>query len=284
MSNNPSIFPENTTNPRVFIVSGPSGVGKSTLIQKVLDRVPDLQLSVSLTTRKKRANEVEGKHYHFVDKIAFERMNNQGAFLEWAVVYDNYYGTSHQNISDILAQNHHALLDLDTQGAMGIKRTCEGAVLTFIMPPDMETLKNRLRGRGSETEESLEKRMAKAEHEIGHKDQYHHVIVNAQLEEAVEAFVTVINQERERPVKFTKIATSDNEAIANTTEKAVQYALERFKGDNTIQNLEDDVKNALRLELEDVIRQRLESVLNKDLHRIVKESYQVFQNNPPKPV
>ena len=152
--------------PLVVVVSGPSGVGKSTFISAVLREIPALRLSVSPTTRQGRPGEVEGKHYLFVDRKTFEEKIAAGEFLEWAEVYAEYYGTTGEQIKTILEDGHRALLDVDTQGAMNIKENCTGAVLVFIEPPSLEELEKRLRGRGTENEESLARRISKAKHEI----------------------------------------------------------------------------------------------------------------------
>lgn len=269
-------------HPRLFIVSGPSGVGKSTIIRRVLQQEPGMRLSVSLTTRPKRPGEVEGTDYYFVTPQNFEAMIGEGEFLEWAKVYDHYYGTSRSHIEGILASNHHALLDLDTQGAMQIKERFSGMVLVFIKPPDMASLEARLRNRGSESPETLAKRMAWAEHELSFADQYDHVIVNDHIDDAVRAFLHVISAEKERSVPFLAIGNHEP-ALAEAlpaeavTGKAVRYALERIDREALVRTLNDEVRQALRQELEGLIRDRLAAVLERDLGRIVQETYRVFR-------
>jgi guanylate kinase len=261
---------------RVFIVSGPSGVGKSSIIQKVLEQRPEIRLSVSTTTRKARPNEVDGTHYHFVDVATFERTIAAGGFLEWARSYDNYYGTGLREIARIHGAGCHALLDVDTQGALQIQAAYSGAVYVFIKPPDLDTLEDRLRGRGTETEDVLQKRLARAEQEIARAEKYQYVLVNHVVDDAVREFLAIIDREKERPVHFTKLARPaavPADAVAFTADKAARYALERIDREALVQSLEAEVKTALRGELETLIRERLERVLTHDLPRIVEEAY-----------
>jgi guanylate kinase len=187
---------------RVFVVSGPSGVGKSTLIREVMRQDPELRLSISSTTRSPREGEQDGRDYYFVERAEFERMIEAGAFLEWAQVYDNYYGSSRSHVERILAAGQHAMMDVDTQGAMNIKKLCSGAVFIFIMPPSIKALEERLRDRRSETEESFQRRMAWAQHEISFKDQYDYVIANDSVEHAVSEFRRVLESEKRKNVPF----------------------------------------------------------------------------------
>ena len=258
-------------SPRVFIVSGPSGVGKSSIIHEVLARRPEVRLSVSTTTRPPRPNEADGVDYRFVDKATFQRQIEAGGFLEWAQSYDNYYGTGVSEIERILADGCHALLDVDTQGALQIQRAYRGAVYIFIRPPELNALEARLRGRGTESEEVLRKRLARAEQEIALAGKYDHVLVNHVVEDVVREFLAIIDREKERPVPFAKIANIPPAAVTFTAEKAARYALEHIDREALVQSLETNVKTALRDELEGLIRERLERVLRNDLARIVKE-------------
>ncbi len=263
------------TKPRVFIVSGPSGVGKSSVIRAALEQRPTLRLSVSTTTRPARAGEVDGRDYHFVDTATFEQAIADGGFLEWARSYDNYYGTGVREIERILQAGCDALLDVDTQGALQIQAAFTGAVYVFIKPPSLADLEQRLRGRGTETEAVLQKRLARAEQEIGHADKYDHVIVNQVVEDAIGDFIAIIDREKERPLEFAKTVNLSSEALLNTAEKAAQFALERIDRNALVRTLEADVKGALRIELEALIRERLERVLREDLPFIVEETYRV---------
>jgi guanylate kinase len=261
------------STPRVLIVSGPSGVGKSSVLRAVLARRPDVQMTISTTTRAPRPGETDGVDYHFVDTATFERTIAAGGFLEWARSYDNLYGTGVREIERILAAGGHALLDIDTQGALQIQAAYRGAVYLFIKPPDLATLERRLRGRNTEAEDVLRKRLDRAEQEIAHADQYDYVLVNHVVEDAVREFIAIIDREKERPVSFERIAFMPADAVTMTADKAARYALERMSQDALVQSLEADVKTALRGELEGLIRERLQRVLREDLPRIVEEAY-----------
>ena len=261
---------------RVFIVSGPSGVGKSSIIHQVLAKRPEIRLSVSTTTRPPRPGEVDGVDYHFVDTATFERTIAQGGFLEWARSYDNFYGTGVREIERIHGAGCHALLDVDTQGALNIQAAYSGAVYIFIRPPDLATLESRLRGRGTEAEEVMQKRLARAAQEIALSDRYQYVLTNHVVDDVVREFLSIVDREKERPVHFAKLArpaTVPADAVALTADKAARYALERMDREALVQSLEAEVKTALRGELEALIRERLERVLRSDLPRIVEETY-----------
>lgn len=261
------------STPRVFIVSGPSGVGKSSIISEVLARRPEMRLSVSTTTRPPRPGEVDGEHYHFVDVATFERLIAEGGFLEWARSYDNYYGTGVREIERIFASGCHALLDVDTQGALAIQAAYTGAVYVFIRPPDLATLEARLRGRGTESEEVLRKRLDRAEQEIALAGRYDYVLVNHIIEDVVGEFLSIIDREQERPVNFSRIGAVPADAVAATADKAARYALEHIDRESLVHSLESEVRSALRGELEALIRERLSHVLENDLPRIVEEAY-----------
>jgi len=260
---------------RVFILSGPSGVGKSSIIHKLLEQRPDVRLSVSATTRQPRPGEVDGRDYHFVETADFERMIEQDGFLEWARSYDNGYGTGVREIERIHGAGCHALLDVDTQGALEIQAGYSGAVYVFVKPPDLATLEARLRGRGTETEGMLRKRLARAEQEIGRADRYDHVLVNHVLDDVVRDLSAIVERETARPVPFAKRATAPADAVATAADKAARYALERIEREALVQSLEGGVKRALRGELEGLIRERLERVLRQDLPTIVEEAWRV---------
>lgn len=260
-------------HPRVFIVSGPSGVGKSSIIHEVLRLRPNVEMTVSTTTRAPRPGEEDGVDYHFVDRATFERQIGEGGFLEWARSYDNYYGTGVHEIERICGAGRDALLDIDTQGAIQIQSRFRGAAYIFIMPPDRNTLERRLRGRGTETEDVLQKRLARADHEMSHAHRYDFVLVNRVVDDAVRDFLAFIDREKERPVTFDKIVAFPPDAVAHTANKAARYALERIDRDALVQTLEAEVKDALRDELEALIRERLERVLRDDLPTIVEEAY-----------
>jgi guanylate kinase len=264
------------TTPRVLIVSGPSGVGKSSIIHRVLAQRPEVQLSVSTTTRPPRPGERDGVDYHFVETAAFEAQIERGGFLEWARSYDNYYGTGVHEIERIMGVGRHPLLDVDTQGALQIQAAYGGAVYIFIEPPDLATLEARLRGRGTESDEVVRMRLDRAEQEIALSHKYDHVVVNNVLDDVVQDIIAIIDREKERPVQFAKLARGSSavpDAVAATADKAARYAMEHIDREALVQSLEAEVKVALRDELEGLIRERLERVLRDDLSAIVSEAY-----------
>lgn len=163
----------------ILIVSGPSGAGKTTVVNLFLENNRDFILSISHTTRSRRANEVEGKDYYFVSEEDFKDMIEKGEFVEWAEVYGNYYGTSKQEIERILNNKKNILLEIDVQGALSVKKSFpEESVLVFILPECFSDLKNRLITRNTEKKEDLEKRLEVAKNEIEQINFYDYVIIN----------------------------------------------------------------------------------------------------------
>ena len=182
---------------KLFVISGPSGAGKGTLVARVRDRVPGLGLTVSATTRQPRAGEIDGVNYYFLTDEEFSRRVEEGQFVEWAQVHANRYGTLVSEVESKLADGHSLILEIDVQGALNVKRRFPDAVLVFVEPPSLEVLRERLVGRGTETPESVELRLANAEHELSLADRYDVRIVNDDLEEATVALADVLqNYER----------------------------------------------------------------------------------------
>ena len=191
----------------LLILCSPSGAGKSTLTRFLLAELTDLTFSVSHTTRKPRANEVDGKHYHFTDKAQFQAMVQAGMFAEWAHVHDNMYGTSLAEIDRARAEGKRGIVfDIDYQGARQIKAKLPEASSVFILPPSMPELKKRLELRGTETPESLERRYQKALVEIEHYGFFDYLIVNDDLAQAQQALLGVALAERHRRVRLAPIA------------------------------------------------------------------------------
>jgi guanylate kinase len=259
------------THPRVFVVSGPSGVGKTSILKAVRQATPGMRMSVSCTTRPPRPTEVHGRDYFFLTRAAFEQRIAEGDFLEWATVYDNYYGTSLGGIRDILASRVHALLDIDTQGARSIRARCDGAVLIFIEPPSLTVLEERLRGRRTESEESLAKRLRHADHEMRQRGLYDYVIVNDSIAKATGRFLEIIAIEQERNVPFTIRTTPAEEA------RAVQAIAGGIDQERILRGLETELQATLGVEVSSWIRQRMETVLRRDLETIVREEYRAYQ-------
>jgi len=184
----------------LYIVSAPSGAGKSSLIQALLKTQPlyDTQVSISHTTRGIRPGESHGEHYYFVGKTEFEQMIAEQAFLEHAEVFGNYYGTSRHAIEQILATGVDVFLDIDWQGAKQIRQKMPHARSIFVLPPSQEELDRRLRGRGQDSEEVISKRMAQAVAEMSHYAEYDYLIVNDNFDTALSDLKIIIRAERLR--------------------------------------------------------------------------------------
>jgi guanylate kinase len=169
---------------KVFVITGPSGVGKGTLIELLLERVPDLELSVSATTREPRPGEEDGRDYHFLSPEEFRRRLEAGAFLEHASYSGNYYGTLRDEVEQRVARSHSVVLELEVQGARQIRDAMPEAVLIFIAPPDQAALRDRLESRGTDSEKAIEQRLRTAEVELAARAEFPHVVVNDDLQKS----------------------------------------------------------------------------------------------------
>ncbi len=183
---------------KIFVISGPSGVGKGTLVERTLKRVPNISRSVSVTTRKRRIGEKEDRDYYFVTEKDFNRKLEASAFLEWAEVHGNLYGTLKENIDRILDKGQDVILVIDVQGGVSVKKQLPSAVLIFIEPPSFEELKKRLVGRGTELPDIVDRRIKQAEKELACMSGYDHSIVNDNLDAAEAKLVAIIEKERLR--------------------------------------------------------------------------------------
>jgi guanylate kinase len=180
----------------LFIVSSPSGGGKTSLVKALLEVEPEVRLSVSYTTRPTRPGEVDGRDYHFVTLPVFERMLEAGEFLESALIYGNRYGTSQKWIERERAEGRDVLLEIDWQGAQQVRRLMRQVVSIFILPPSPEVLESRLRGRGQDSEEVVARRLAAAHEEIAHVSEYEYVIINDDFNRAAQDLRSIVRAER----------------------------------------------------------------------------------------
>jgi len=180
---------------KLYLISAPSGAGKTTLIQIVLEHFKGLSYSISHTTRPPRKDEQEGLDYYFVSKKEFKEKIKQGDLLEWAEVHENYYGTSKDFVTKNLDQGKSLLLDIDVQGARQIMKSALNMVTIFIMPPSIEVLSHRLKKRGTDSQEIIETRLKNATTEIAQKNLYQYVVINDDLEQAKEELFKIFKDE-----------------------------------------------------------------------------------------
>lgn len=180
----------------LVVISGASGTGKGTVCKKLFETEKTLAFSVSATTRAPRVGEVDGVNYWFLEKERFEKMIEAGEFLEWAKVYDNYYGTPLKKVEERLKNGEDILLEIDTQGALNIMKKMPKGVFIFLLPPSLEELKRRIEGRGTETEESLKKRLGAAKEEIALGEKYQYLVVNDEVKNAVESIKNILKAEK----------------------------------------------------------------------------------------
>ena len=182
----------------MIVVSGPSGTGKGTVCGKLLAETPQLAYSISATTRQPREGEIDGENYYFISREKFEEEIAAGGFLEYADVYGNYYGTPLKKIEERLNAGQDILLEIDTQGALNVMKKCPEGIFIFLLPPSMAELERRIRGRGSETTETLARRMGAAKAEIAAGRQYTYVVVNTTVNMAVKNIQSILIAEHSR--------------------------------------------------------------------------------------
>lgn len=174
------------------MLAAPSGAGKTSLVHALLRRLPDLKFSISYTTRPKRSLEREGRDYFFVDLPQFQEMIAAGAFLEYARVFDNWYGTGRQQVNDLLKRGHSVLLEIDWQGARQVREAAPEAITVFVLPPSLPELERRLRGRGTDEEATIRRRLDEALSDMAHWDEFDRVLINDDLDQAAAALAAIV--------------------------------------------------------------------------------------------
>lgn len=177
---------------KLYIISAPSGAGKTSLVKRLISDFANLSVSVSHTTRQKREGEVDGKDYYFSSLEKFEKMIAEQAFLEYAQVFDNFYGTSIEAVEKMLANGIDVILEIDWQGAQQVRKTFPAVISIFILPPSVSVLRNRLENRGQDSEEIIQRRMRDAEREMSHYYEYDYLVVNDDFDQALLEIKSII--------------------------------------------------------------------------------------------
>ena len=182
------------SKPGILVLSAPSGGGKTSLARALVARRNDVEITVTHTTREQRPGEQHGVHYYFVEKIDFETMIEKGEFIEYAQVFDNYYGTSIKALENLISRGKHAILDIDWQGARNVRRKYADAISVFVMPPSMEALEQRLRERRQDSEEVIARRMRDAANEMSHKDEFDIIITNDDFDNTADTLERILEK------------------------------------------------------------------------------------------
>jgi guanylate kinase len=209
---------------KLFVIAAPSGAGKTTLVKALTTRNPDLRFSISYTTRPKRRNEADGVDYLFVNKDEFENLRAAGALLESAEVFDNFYGTSREQVEQHFDAGHHVILEIDWQGAQQVRTAMPECVSIFILPPTREELERRLRSRGTDTEEVIERRLRDALSDMSHWDEFDYVIFNDDLDDAVADLEAVLTGTNDHSSTGDSGVQAKVAAIANQASRADSFS------------------------------------------------------------
>jgi guanylate kinase len=202
----------------VLILSSPSGAGKTTLCQRLMEKLPDLSFNISHTTRSPRKNEIDGKDYFFISEKQFQTMKERGDFLEWAIFSDNFYGTSFESIKFSREKGHDVILELDVQGAQTLRKLNFSGISIFILPPSIKELTDRLKSRGTESDEIVNQRLEIGIREIKGCLEYDYIVTNHDVEETVEALISIVNAEKCRTSQFVP-GSADIQALLYPEEK-----------------------------------------------------------------
>lgn len=181
----------------MLVIASPSGAGKTSISRTILQKFDNISLSVSVTTRQRRSNEVDGVHYHFIDKRRFEQMRDDDELLEWAEVHGNFYGTPRAQVEEQIARGEDILFDIDWQGTQQLTRKCRPDMCTvFILPPSIAALKDRLEHRAQDSAEVIERRLRNAREEMAHWEEYDYVLINEDLEQTTEDVANILSSSR----------------------------------------------------------------------------------------
>lgn len=188
----------------LILISGPSGSGKGTVCSRLIETYPemDFKLSVSATTRPPRPGEAHGRNYFFMSREQFEKLVEEGGFLEWATIYGYLYGTPAGPVKESLARGENVILEIDVQGGLQVKEHFPGAVLIFLIPPSRAALESRLRGRGTDSQAEIEKRLLWVDTELGFMSRYDYIVINDRIEDTVARVRCVLEAERSRSIRF----------------------------------------------------------------------------------
>nr|WP_312576018.1 guanylate kinase [Sedimentibacter sp.] len=185
----------------LVVISGPSGSGKGTICKRLIEEIENISVSVSATTRKPRDGEIDGKNYFFLDEKEFLKKINNDEFLEYASVYGNYYGTPKKIVLNELENGKDIILEIDIQGALKVKENYPKGVFIFILPPSLEELKNRIEGRGTDSKEAIRRRLKSAYDELNYAFQYDYVVLNDEVDTAVEKIKEIISAEKNKSAR-----------------------------------------------------------------------------------